>query len=62
LKLTDVVDPGLAFIGCTAIQVDDETALALEPGFTLTGIVIKPPSVQSRPAVLKPSLRPANGH
>lgn len=38
LKLTDVVDPGLAFIGCTAIQVDDETALALEPGFTLTGI------------------------
>ncbi len=38
LVFTDVVDQGLAFIGCSQITTDPADALTLQPGYTLPGL------------------------
>ncbi|PKO13986.1 MAG: hypothetical protein CVU39_16535 [Chloroflexi bacterium HGW-Chloroflexi-10] len=38
LILQDVLEQGLAFVGCNAITTDPDAALTLEPGLTLNGL------------------------
>jgi LPXTG-site transpeptidase (sortase) family protein len=38
LVFTDIVDQGMAFIGCNQITTDPADVLTLEPGYTLSGL------------------------